>query len=156
MLLLFFCEADVVEGLERPDKLSPDEELERPDKLSPDDTSGCGSCVSKQVGDGEDGAECCGEKMGEKQSDKCTAETSDRGTDSTLRNSKAEAVGNDGEVEVSCSSQKCSSWEEPCCSSDEGSLNPSQSDQRLKKEKVLYHRSFFSFIRLDPSVISHL
>ncbi|KAF7121226.1 hypothetical protein RHSIM_Rhsim13G0096400 [Rhododendron simsii] len=112
------------------------EELERPDKLSPDDTSCCGSCVSKQLGDGEDGTECCGERMQEKQSGKCTEETSEQGRDSTLKNSEAEAVGNDGEVEVSCSSQLCSSREEPCYSSAEESLNPSKSGQRLKRQRV--------------------
>ncbi|XP_058199863.1 uncharacterized protein LOC131314930 isoform X5 [Rhododendron vialii] len=112
------------------------EELEKPDKLSPDDTSCCGSCVSKQLGDGEDGTECCGERMEEKQSGKCTEETSEQGRDSTLKNSEAEAVGNDGEVEVSCSSKLGSSWEEPCYSLAEESLNPSKSGQRLKRQRV--------------------
>lgn len=145
-MLFSFCAADVVE------------ELERPDKLSPDDTSCCGSCVSKQLGDGEDGTECCGERMEEKQSGKCTEETSEQGRDSTLKNSEAEAVGNDGEVEVSCSSKLCSSREEPCYSSAEESLNPSKSGQRLKRQRYFINPLFFfiAWRHLDCEVTCYL
>lgn len=137
MAVFSFCAADVVE------------ELGRPDNLSSDDTSCCGSCVSKQLGDGEDGTECCGERMGEKQNGKCTEETSQRAGDSTLRKSEAEAVGNDGEVEVSCSSQLCSSKDEPYYSSAENSLNPSKSGQRHKRQRYFIIPLFFSLEALE-------
>ena len=84
-------------------------ELERPNKLSQDDGKYCGGRVSKLVEDGEDEDEDCSESTGEESNEKGTGRACAGGKE----RSHSEALGNHVEIEVSCTSQKHSSVEEP-------------------------------------------
>ncbi|KAL7173695.1 hypothetical protein ACSBR2_033030 [Camellia fascicularis] len=107
-----------------------DEELERPDKLSQVDSSCCGGSVSKQVEDEEDGSDKFLERMGEECTEAAREGCAER-LNCRLRNFDAEALGNHGEVGVSCSSQKHSSGEETYETSEGNHLNASMTDQRV-------------------------
>ncbi|XP_028070607.1 helicase protein MOM1-like isoform X2 [Camellia sinensis] len=107
-----------------------DEELERPDKLSQVDSSCCGGSVSKQVEDEEDGSDKFLERMGEECTEGAREGCAER-SNCRLRNFDAEALGNHGEVGVSCSSQKHSSREETYETSEGNDLNASMTDQRV-------------------------
>ncbi|XP_057474494.1 helicase protein MOM1-like isoform X3 [Actinidia eriantha] len=84
-------------------------ELERPDKLSQDGGKYCGGRVSKLVEDGEDEDEDCSESTGEESNEKGTGRACAGGKE----RSHSETLGNHVEIEVSCTSQKHSSVEEP-------------------------------------------
>ncbi|KAI7990761.1 Helicase protein MOM1 [Camellia lanceoleosa] len=93
-----------------------DEEMEKQDKLSQVDSSDCEGSVSKQVDDKEDGGDECSESMGKLLREGGIEEACEAGAEGShprLNIVDAEALGNHGEVALSCSSQKHSSMEEP-------------------------------------------
>ncbi|XP_057484469.1 helicase protein MOM1-like isoform X1 [Actinidia eriantha] len=111
------------------------EELERPNKLSQVDSNCCGGSLFEQVKDVEDGGEECSEGMGGHLRVECTERASEKilgRSVSGLKNLETEALGNHGEVEVSCTSQKSSSSAEHSNPSDGDGFNDSKSGQRLK------------------------
>ncbi|KAF5937751.1 hypothetical protein HYC85_025257 [Camellia sinensis] len=93
-----------------------DVEMEKQDKLSQVDSSDCEGSVSKQVDDKEDGGDECSESMGKLLREGGIEEACEGGAEGShprLNIVDAEALGNHGEVALSCSSQKHSSMEEP-------------------------------------------
>ncbi|KAL7198220.1 hypothetical protein ACSBR2_020685 [Camellia fascicularis] len=93
-----------------------DVEMEKQDKLSQVDSSDCEGSVSKQVDDREDGGDECSESMGKLLREggiEGACEGGAEGSHPRLNIVDAEALGNHGEVALSCSSQKHSSMEEP-------------------------------------------